>query len=74
MVTIEILQTVIRVHHTTTRNNCSSIRIIGKCLLFFGLDAQGFFVMRTKTRQKGLQSNSAPILSLFSLYNALSAQ
>ena len=27
-----------------------------------------------KTRQKGLQSNSAPILSLFSLYNALSAQ
>ncbi len=27
-----------------------------------------------KTRQKGLQSNSAPILSLFSLYNAPWAQ
>ena len=29
---------------------------------------------RTRTRQKGLQSNSAPILSLFSLYNAPRAQ
>ena len=31
-------------------------------------------VVENRTRQKGLQSNSAPILSLFSMYNAPRAQ